>query len=181
MLPFDSLATAWDDALFESSPTPMVVVASTHRFVRCNAAYCALVGYSRTELLGRTWQSITHPDDLSGDQSGADAAQLDPNHTSYTIAKRYITKRGEVLWVDLFARAIWTDGKFDCYFVTVLRKPVGRCDDCPAGGRAKPAEPASIIEWAKRNPRDAAVAGGLIGAMVGRDTLIEIVRAIVGK
>lgn len=175
MLPFDALDTAWDDALFESSPVPMAVVAPAHRFVRCNGAFCVLVGYSRSELLARNWQSITHPDDVAGDQSGADAAQLDSGHTSYTVAKRYLTKRGEVVWVDLFVRAIWAGGKFECYFVTAIKQREAHSEP------TKPAEPSSIIDWAKAHPRDAAVVTALLSAMVGRDSLIDILRAIVSK
>src|SRR5262249_2092925 len=34
------------------------------RFLRVNGTYCAIVGYSREELLQKTFRDIIHPDDL---------------------------------------------------------------------------------------------------------------------
>jgi PAS domain-containing protein len=46
-------------------------VALDGRFVRVNRALCEMVGYSSDELIGLTFQAITHPDDLQLDRAAA--------------------------------------------------------------------------------------------------------------
>jgi PAS domain S-box-containing protein len=45
----------------------MAVVAPDGRWQQVNAALCELVGFSEHELLGGTFQAITHPADLDAD------------------------------------------------------------------------------------------------------------------
>lgn len=178
MDPFDTLEPEWSDALFEAAPTAMAVVGADHRFVRCNAAYSDLTGFSRGELLSRTWQSITHPDDVAGDQAGAEATKQDRNHPTYAIAKRYLSKRGDVVWVNLHVRGIWHQGVFQCYFVTASRQAPARCEDCPANGN-RIASRETLIEWAKRNPKDAALMVLAGAAFLGRDEAIALLKQLV--
>lgn len=178
MEPFDTLEPEWADALFEAAPTPMAVVAADHRFVRCNAAYSDLTGFSRAELLSRAWQSITHPDDVVGDQAAADAVKLDYNHPAYTFAKRYLSKRGDVVWVNLHVRGIWHKGVFRCYFVTAHRQSPPRCEGCPAHGNQPPTRE-TLLEWAKRNPKDAAVIILAGAAFLGRDEAVTLLKTLI--
>jgi len=165
----------WCDALFESHPSAMAVVAADHRFVRCNSAFCRLTGYEASELTKRTWQSITHPDDLYGDQSGANAAQLSREHATYAIDKRYIKKNGNIVWITLHVRGVFDADKFLCYLVVAI--PLLQ-DFKPAEYQAKPV---SIARWARENPKDAIIV--LLGAFIflGRDAVIEIIKGILTK
>jgi len=178
MHPLDSLTNEWADALFEAAPLPMAIVAPDHRFVRCNASYLELTGYSRGELVGRTWQSITHPDDLQGDQSGADAAQQDPKHPHYSIEKRYLTKRGEVVWVHLYVRGIWEAGKFQCYFVTAARQTLTRTNETQ---EIKTAKADGFTEWAQKNPKDAGLIVLALATFLGRDAVIDLAKSVFQK
>ncbi len=81
-----------------------VGVAHTHpsgRLLRVNERFCAIVGYSRDELLQKTFQEITHPDDLaeSVDSLGA---LLRGDAPSQRHEKRYLRKDGSAVWVELF-------------------------------------------------------------------------------
>jgi len=51
---------------FEDAATGMALVAPDGRFLRVNRALCELVGYAEGELLAKSFQDITHPDDLQG-------------------------------------------------------------------------------------------------------------------
>jgi len=175
MQPFAELDDTWARCLFNECPIPMALVSPDARFIRINDAFCALTGYGRSELLARTWQSITHPDDIAGDQSGSDAIRTDPANDVYTISKRYLSKGGEVIWINLYARAVWDADKFVCFYV--VANPLHR--NFPITP-VQPSKPTSYLEWIKRNPKDAALLGGAAVAIFGRDAIIEVVRALIG-
>lgn len=166
----------WVDALFEQAPIALAVVSADHHFGRCNSAFCDLVGYSKYELTTRTWQSITHPDDVPGDQSGADAARVSKSTHAYTIQKRYLTKSGSVVWVNLYVRSIWKGDVFDCYFVTAIRLP-----QLSDHSDIKPASPHSISKWVTENPKDAAIVALAMGAFLGRDAFMDLLKVIFQK
>src|SRR5262249_61135634 len=50
---------------FENAAVGIVQNDSAGRFLRVNEKFCAIVGYSREELLQRTLQDIIHPDELA--------------------------------------------------------------------------------------------------------------------
>ena len=70
-----------------------------------NPALCRLLGYTRDELLQKTFPEITHPDDV--DFAGDMAAKLIAGEVeTYTIAKRYIRSDGRIVWTDFTANAL---------------------------------------------------------------------------
>jgi len=173
MQQFHELDETWVRCLFNESPIPMALVAADDRFTRLNSAFCALVGYGRAELLARTGHSITHPDDVAGDEAGASELKLDRNNDVYTITKRYISKAGVVVWVDLHVRAVWDGETFVCHYV--IAAPCHR-----GGAPAAPAvasKPVSYLEWIKSNPKDAAILGAAAIAIFGRDTFVSLIKA----
>src|SRR3989344_3247916 len=67
------------------------------RFLRVNAAFARMLGYTATELLGLDFQTLTHPDDLDTDL--ALLGQLIGGEIeSYTLDKRYVRKDGALVW-----------------------------------------------------------------------------------
>src|SRR5262249_28360237 len=74
---------------FDSAAVGMALVAPDGRFLQVNRSLCELVGYSEEELLAKTFQEITHPDDLEADLEQAHRLWAGKVH-SYQIEKRYI-------------------------------------------------------------------------------------------
>src|SRR3954468_581400 len=66
-----SATFATPSSLFESAfnhaPIGMAVASPEGRWLRVNEAFCELTGRGEAELLGGTFQDITHPDDLDND------------------------------------------------------------------------------------------------------------------
>ena len=92
--------------VFEESPISMALVAPDFRFVRVNEAMCRMLDYTSEELLARTFTDITHPDDV--DKDVALAKQLFSGELPYyQIQKRYLTKNGEVIRINLTAALFW--------------------------------------------------------------------------
>src|SRR5688572_4158304 len=48
----------------------MALTTPDGRWIEVNPAFCRFVGYTREELLARTFRDITHPDDLPRDIEG---------------------------------------------------------------------------------------------------------------
>ncbi|MBJ7410621.1 MAG: PAS domain S-box protein [Phenylobacterium sp.] len=75
------------------------------RFLRVNAAFARMLGYTATELLGLDFQTLTHPDDLDTDL--ALLGQLIGGEIeSYTLDKRYVRKDGALVWGRLAASMV---------------------------------------------------------------------------
>jgi PAS domain S-box-containing protein len=157
------------ERLWNISEIPMAVVALDHRFIRCNRSYCTLTGYAESELLARRWPQITHPDDVDGDVASAGGLACDAESDGYSLTKRYIRKCGKSITVQISVLAIRDDqGRLDGYFVTAI--PIEAESIQPAR------EPFSLLRWAAQHPKDTAIVvlgGGLI---LGRDTLIDLIK-----
>src|SRR5262249_43558640 len=85
---------------FEEAPIGMSLVAPDGRWVRVNRASCEIVGYSEQELLGLTFQDITHPDDLDADLEYV-RQMLAGEIRTYRMEKRYFHKDGHIVWINL--------------------------------------------------------------------------------
>jgi PAS domain S-box-containing protein len=69
-------------------------------FLEINNKFCSLLGYTQEEMRGRNFQSITHPDDLENDLKNVKKIE-NGNITEYSMEKRYFTKDGKTIWVNL--------------------------------------------------------------------------------
>ena len=83
---------------FEHSATGMSLIGLDGRWLKVNRALCEITGYSEAELLARSFQNLTHPDDLRiGPASLGDL--LSGKRESIQIEKRYLHKLGQEVWV----------------------------------------------------------------------------------
>ena len=96
----DRFRTALDEA-----PIGMAIVGLDGRFVRVNRALGQMVGYSPEELIGLTFQTITHPDDIALDSELA--IQLARREIpKYQVGKRCLRKDGTLVNVMLSASIV---------------------------------------------------------------------------
>jgi PAS domain S-box-containing protein len=116
--------------IFEQAAVGVALVeTATGRFVRINERYCAIVGYSREEMTGRTFQSITHLQDVSQDLDYV-RRMIAGDIREFMREKRYYRKDGTIVWVKLTASATWRPGEKPGYHITVV-------DDITAQKRAE--------------------------------------------
>jgi PAS domain S-box-containing protein len=80
------------------APIGMALVALDGRFMEVNRALCRIVGYDEEELLGLTFQEITHPEDVEPDLAQA-RRLLEGEIPVYELEKRYIHREGRHVWV----------------------------------------------------------------------------------
>ncbi len=94
-------------AIYEQAPTGIATLDSlTGRFTQINQKYCDITGYSQEEMLDRTFQELTHPDDLQADLDHMQQV-LTGQVSSFQMEKRYIRKTGEIIWVNLICVPLW--------------------------------------------------------------------------
>jgi PAS domain S-box-containing protein len=72
----------------------------TGRFLTANPRLCELLGRTEEEMRDTTFQAITHPDDLHLHEEKA-AQLLAGTIDHYTLEKRYTSKDGAVIWVNI--------------------------------------------------------------------------------
>ena len=84
----------------EYSAIGIATVGLDGSWITLNKALCDLLGYTQEELLGRTFQDITHPEDLNADLENV-GQMLAGKLTHYHMEKRYFHKDGRVIWVIL--------------------------------------------------------------------------------
>src|SRR5246127_5856560 len=87
---------------FENAAVGIAHRDATGRFLRVNEKFCAIVGYSREELLQKTVRDITHPNDLAA-TIDAFTALWQGESPTLGLEKRYVRKDGSLVWIDLFA------------------------------------------------------------------------------
>ena len=97
-------------ALLENAPVGIAQKSPGGHFEYVNAAFCQIVGYSEQELANKSWQEITHPDDLIDEQQMADMV-LAGQIPHYTLEKRYVRKDGSHVWVSFFGSYIFDDAR----------------------------------------------------------------------
>jgi PAS domain S-box-containing protein len=83
---------------FEYSAIGMAFVSLEGRFYKVNKQLCSMLGYSPEELQSKTFQDITHPDDLAIDLRQA-GELLAGKINNYKLEKRYFHKDGSVVWI----------------------------------------------------------------------------------
>ncbi len=92
----------------EYSASGMCLAEPDGTFLVVNSAFCEMIGTSRDALVGSTWQSITHPDDLSMD-AAIKQRLLAGTLNSYRLLKRYRRADGTTMWGDLAVGVVRND------------------------------------------------------------------------
>lgn len=87
-------------SMFDAAAIGMALVSLEGQFIKVNQALCRMVGYNADELLQKSFQNITHPDDLEIDMAFV-RQLLEGSLLSYQIEKRYFHKDGRIIWVFL--------------------------------------------------------------------------------
>lgn len=83
---------------FDHATIGMALVGLDGGWLKVNRSLCEIVGYSEEELLTKTLQDITHPEDVEHDLEHVQEI-LEGNQEGYRIEKRFYHKSGKLLWV----------------------------------------------------------------------------------
>ncbi|HEY9656411.1 MAG TPA: PAS domain S-box protein, partial [Crinalium sp.] len=106
----------WFRNVFNTTAVGMVVMSPEGVMLQANAAYCRMIGYTRTELLTKTCQQLVYPDDF--EQGQVQLQQLlTGDVTAYHQERRYFHKQGHLVWGLLSVSAVRDEQQQALYVV----------------------------------------------------------------
>jgi diguanylate cyclase (GGDEF)-like protein/PAS domain S-box-containing protein len=105
---------------FRDSAIGMALVATDGRWLQVNRSLCEMVGYPQEELLEKTFQDITHPDDLEKDLDHL-RRLLAGEIRTYQMEKRYFHREGHVVWILLSVSLVHDEESEPLYFVSQIQ------------------------------------------------------------
>jgi PAS domain S-box-containing protein len=85
-------------ALFQQAAVGIELMSLDGRFLEVNDKLCEVLDTPRSELLGRNYRELTHPDDRA-DEDRLLKRLLERRLTSYAVEKRYLRPSGGEVWV----------------------------------------------------------------------------------
>ncbi|WP_189836312.1 EAL domain-containing protein [Sulfuriferula multivorans] len=112
-------------AYFERSMVGMAATSPETGWLEVNDAMCAMLGYSREELLCLNWSDLTHPDDLPANLILLDRLRSGESD-EHTIDNRFLRKDGSIIHTHRAARAVRkADGSLD-YVIALVEDITAR-------------------------------------------------------
>jgi PAS domain S-box-containing protein len=105
--------------IFEHAAVGIAQISLDGKWLMVNQRLCAILGYTEAELLERTFQEITRPEDLDGSFTGRETL-LSGERKIYALEKRYLRKDGSLLWARVtvsLVRDAWGNPE---YFLSVI-------------------------------------------------------------
>ena len=106
--------------VFEDAAIGMAVVTLDLRIRKANHAFCTLLGYTEDELLSKTIQDITYPDDLESDLTEVERT-LRGEIETYQIEKRYVRRDGQIVWSYLSVSLVRDELGAPAYFISQIQ------------------------------------------------------------
>lgn len=104
---------------FEYAAIGKALVSLEGEFIKVNPALCEILGYEQTELLQKSFQELTYPEDLDTDLKFVQQMLANEIRT-YQMEKRYIDSSGHLVWVRLSVSLVRDDAQKPLYFISQI-------------------------------------------------------------
>ncbi len=112
--------------IFEQAAVGVALVdPMTGRFVRANAKYGDIVGYSPEAMQTMGFQELTPPDDVAVDLECI-SRLLKGDIRTFTREKRYVHRNGCNVWVRLTVSPLWADGEEPSFNIAIVEDITAR-------------------------------------------------------
>lgn len=85
-------------AIFDHAANGIGVLDNNNHYLQVNRKLCEILGYSESELIGKSINEITYPDDPEENLNHEDQL-LSGLVDTFPLEKRYIRKNGSIIWV----------------------------------------------------------------------------------
>ena len=107
-------------SLYEHAAVGIEQVAPDGRLLMVNDALCRMLGYSRSELLSKTFDEITPPDDRA-QETRLLKKMLAGEHKCYESEKRYLHRSGSVVWASVTSSVVRDGAGLALHCICVVR------------------------------------------------------------
>ena len=91
--------------IYLNSPLGIIELDANFKITRTNPAYQEMLGFSESELLGKSMLDLTYPDDKLASEEKAKSIS-DHGRQFDRFEKRYLSKTGRVVWASVTSRAL---------------------------------------------------------------------------
>lgn len=88
--------------------------------LRCNNAFCEILGYTHSELEETNWRKITHPEDIEENERIFQSI-ISGEFNSFRWQKRYIHKEGHIVWADISTVLLRDSNSTPLHFITTIQ------------------------------------------------------------
>lgn len=101
-------------AIFQNAGVGITEIGPDGALRMANAAFCHMLGYAESELVQKTWEELTHPQDRARERNLLQAMQAGETD-SCEVEKRYLHRNGSVIWVI----ATYSAGETSSYWIAI--------------------------------------------------------------
>lgn len=129
------------EIVWREAPIGIAYVDADGSFKNANPALCDFLEFAEPELKAKKWSQITHPEDVEVDVDLARDVRAGAI-PGYNLVKRYLTKRGRVVWATIRVIGVWDEQKQFLGYVVF----VAECDPLEAVQRSPETRP--HFKWA---------------------------------
>lgn len=112
-------------AIFEQSAVGMAQLGLTGQFLQANPALVDILGYSLEDLAGKSFQEITHPDDLAVILKLMEDL-LTGAQDRFSLEKRCLRMDGTFVWVAFTVSLVRDHAGSPAYFIAVVKNIAAR-------------------------------------------------------
>lgn len=106
-------------AFYEHAGIGIAQLSLEGQFLRVNPHLCKTLGYSSKTMLCRTFQELTHPEDLEANLKLLNDLIADIR-SSFSMEKRYRRSDDTYIWVNLTVSLIRTASHSPAYFIAII-------------------------------------------------------------
>jgi PAS domain S-box-containing protein len=110
---------------FQFAGIGMALVGLDGRWLQVNPALCQILGYMPEQLYSKTFQDITHPDDLENDMTLL-RQLLAGKRSFYQMEKRYFHRDGRIVWGRLTVTLVRRSDGEPVHFVSQIEDITSR-------------------------------------------------------
>jgi PAS domain S-box-containing protein len=105
--------------IIEHAPIGIVIIDKNYKWLLTNQRFSQITGYSRDELLNKTFLDITYKEDIQTNLNFYEQ-MVSGKINEYAYEKRYVRKDGKVIWVRLTVAGVRLSGHY-AYMIALIQ------------------------------------------------------------
>jgi PAS domain S-box-containing protein len=105
--------------IIEHAPIGIVIIDKNYKWLLTNQRFSQITGYSRDELLNKTFLDITYKDDIQINLNFYEQ-MVSGKINEYAYEKRYVRKDGKIIWVRLTVAGVRLSGHY-AYMIALIQ------------------------------------------------------------